>query len=65
MKIEWSPTALADLDRFARFLHDKFPTLAGAVAEALIQRSIILAEYPFIGHPLLGLRTIANLCSMC
>jgi toxin ParE1/3/4 len=32
MKLEWSAIALADLDRFAAFLHDRHPRLAQVIA---------------------------------
>jgi|RhiMethySRZTD1v2_1073278.scaffolds.fasta_scaffold00460_9 hypothetical protein len=35
MRIEWSASALADLDRFARFLHERYPGLAAAVAREI------------------------------
>jgi len=33
MKLEWSAIALADLDRFAAFLHDRHPRLEQVIAE--------------------------------
>jgi plasmid stabilization system protein ParE len=36
--IEWSPDALADLERFADFLHEHHPELAGIVAQAIVDR---------------------------
>ena len=33
--LEWSIDALADLDRFAAFLHEHHPELAGRVANEL------------------------------
>jgi len=35
--IEWSLDALADVDRFAAFLHGRFPDLAARVANELIE----------------------------
>ena len=32
MNLEWSDQALADLDRFAEFLHQEHPSLAPVVA---------------------------------
>jgi plasmid stabilization system protein ParE len=39
VEIEWSVDALADLDRFATFLHDQFPELAARVAGELVART--------------------------
>ena len=36
MKVEWSADALADLDRFAAFLHRHYPALANVVAREII-----------------------------
>jgi toxin ParE1/3/4 len=38
MNLEWSDAALADLDRFASFLREQHPSLAGIVAEEIIKR---------------------------
>jgi plasmid stabilization system protein ParE len=39
MKLEWSAAALADLDRFARFLQDHYPHLAGVIAAEIISKA--------------------------
>jgi plasmid stabilization system protein ParE len=39
VEIEWSIDALADLDRFAVFLHEQFPALAARVADELIDKT--------------------------
>jgi plasmid stabilization system protein ParE len=49
MKVEWSADALADLDRFAIFLHDKFPALAARVRQEIIAKTQLLAEHPLLG----------------
>ena len=50
--LAWSLDALADLDRFATFLHDQHPDLAGRVADELIARAEILRRHPKLGRPL-------------
>jgi plasmid stabilization system protein ParE len=52
VEIEWSIDALADLDRFAAFLHEQFPELAARVATALIARADILSRHPKLGRPI-------------
>jgi plasmid stabilization system protein ParE len=54
MKLEWSADALADLDRFAEFLHDQHPHLARIVGQTIIERASLLAEHPQLGHSLAG-----------
>ena len=49
--VEWSLDALADLDRFATFLHNQHPDLAGRVAHELIGRAEILRRHPKLGRP--------------
>ena len=54
MKLEWSVTSLADLDRFAAFLHDRHPQLAKIIAAEIKQKSQILSEHPLIGRAIEG-----------
>jgi toxin ParE1/3/4 len=50
MKLEWSAAALADLDRFAAFLHDRHPRLAKIIAVEIKHKARILSEHPLIGR---------------
>jgi plasmid stabilization system protein ParE len=50
MKVEWSEAALSDLNRFARFLEDRFPAMAKVVARELVVGTKILAENPRLGR---------------
>jgi plasmid stabilization system protein ParE len=50
--LEWSDDALADLDRFAAFLDDQSPELAGIVAQEIIARAQVLSRHPKLGRPL-------------
>jgi plasmid stabilization system protein ParE len=52
VEIEWSLDALADLDRFAEFLHDQVPELAARVASELIARADVLRRHPKLGRPI-------------
>lgn len=52
---------LADLDRFAEFLYDKHPNLAGIVAREIMAQAQILAEFPESGRPLHGRREYRQL----
>jgi plasmid stabilization system protein ParE len=54
IKPEWSAAALADLDRFARFLHEHHPDLAGRVAAEIIDRAQVLCEHPLMGRAIGG-----------
>ncbi len=54
MILEWSDDALADLDRFAQFLHDKYPALAHRVAREIMAKAEILIAHPQLGRPLSG-----------
>ena len=46
MKLEWSVAALADLDRFAEYLHHQHPHLASVIASEIMERVRIIAEHP-------------------
>ena len=50
--IEWSLDALADLDRFAAFLHGQFPEIAARVASELLVRAEVLRRHPKLGRPM-------------
>ena len=52
VQIEWSVDALADLDRFATFLHEQFPELAARVAGELVARTDVLRRHPQLRRPL-------------
>lgn len=52
--LQWSDDALADLDRFAAFLHAQSSELAPVVADAIIERAHLLSRHPKLGRPLAG-----------
>lgn len=54
MRLEWSAAALADLDRFAEFLHRHHPDLAASVAQEIIAKAKVLEDQPLLGRPIAG-----------
>lgn len=50
-KIIFSPQALADLESVVRFIAKDNPDAALRVGNALIDRVVILENFPFIGAP--------------
>jgi plasmid stabilization system protein ParE len=52
MRIEWSAAALADLDRFAVFLHERHPALAAIVAREILAKAQFLEKHPHLGRPI-------------
>jgi plasmid stabilization system protein ParE len=54
MKLEWSAAALADLNRFAAFLHDRHPPLAKIIAAEIKLKASSLSEHPLIGRAIEG-----------
>lgn len=54
MKLEWSAAALADLDRFVAFLHERHPRLAKIIAAQIKQKAPMLSEHPQIGRAIKG-----------
>ena len=54
VEIEWSLDAVADLDRFAIFLHERFPDLAARVSGELVERTDVLRRHPKLGRAIAG-----------
>ena len=54
LKLEWSAAALADLDRFAAFLHDTHPLLARMVASEILEKAQVIATHPELGRLIAG-----------
>jgi plasmid stabilization system protein ParE len=54
VKLEWSAKALADLDRFERFLRQQHPHLAPIVADAIIDAASVLELHPKLGRSIAG-----------
>jgi plasmid stabilization system protein ParE len=54
MKVEWSAAALADLDRFADFLRQRFPALSAIVAREIIVKADVLSDHPLLGRAIVG-----------
>jgi plasmid stabilization system protein ParE len=54
VKLEWSAMALANLDRFATFLHDRDPRLGRIVAREIVQKAQILQDHPELGRSIQG-----------
>lgn len=52
VEVEWSAAALADLNRFATFLHDRYPDVAARVAHELAARTHVLRRHPQLGRPI-------------
>lgn len=52
INLEWSDDALADLNRFAEFLHEQSPQLAAIVADEIIARAQMLSRHPKLGRPI-------------
>jgi plasmid stabilization system protein ParE len=54
VKLEWSVAALADLERFAEFLHERHPRLAALVAIEILGKAEALVAHPRLGRPVAG-----------
>ena len=54
MKVEWSADALADLDRFAAFIHEHHPDVAKIVAQEIIAKAQVLSQHPQLGRSVVG-----------
>ena len=50
MKLVWSESALADLERFAAFLRERHPALARRIAPEIVKRARMVADHPEIGR---------------
>ena len=54
IRLEWSATALADLDRFVIFLRDRYPHLAQIIAAEIKDKARLLEEHPLLGRVIEG-----------
>jgi toxin ParE1/3/4 len=54
LRIEWSADALADLQRFAEFLHSRHPALAERVAQEIVAKAQLLSQHPRLGRRIGG-----------
>jgi plasmid stabilization system protein ParE len=52
--VEWSDDALRDLERFAAFLHERYPELAKIVSDEIIEKAQVLSAFPRLGRPIAG-----------
>jgi len=50
MKVEWSATALAGLNRFRLFLRERHPEIADRVARQIQERVALLSDFPLLGQ---------------
>jgi plasmid stabilization system protein ParE len=50
VKLVWSESALADLERFAVFLQERHPVFAKRIAAEIVRRARMIAAYPEIGR---------------
>ena len=54
VEIEWPQDAIADLDRFAAFLHERFPNLTARIARELVESTDVLRRHPQLGRSIAG-----------
>lgn len=50
MRLEWSPAALLDLERFAEFLERRFPRISATIAADILRKVETLCEFPLRGR---------------
>jgi plasmid stabilization system protein ParE len=63
MRLEWSAVALADLDRFAAFLHERHPRLAPIVAREILAKAQVLEASHELGRASAMMAATAGSCS--
>jgi plasmid stabilization system protein ParE len=54
VRLEWSALAMADLDRFAQFLHQQGSRIAGIVAGEIARKAETLIQQPLLGRAIAG-----------
>ncbi len=50
MKVRWSETALSELDDIFSYIHQSSRSAAIAVVERIEALTVLLEEFPFLGH---------------